>query len=502
MAASLSATGKTELLQLKKEAAESKGGDFDTATNTGKDLKEEMDEDFMLNMDTKEGNPEDKKAFEDRKKESLLEGPREGLRNKSRVPRLAGHTMQQLRMFKTDIDKYLQTATIGTDPKKPLDASVVLEVNYLQNLVNKVADLVEDRMRKDDSLVYDETVIVVKNELKQLRYLISGDKVKMLKPEWVAKVKTMKLYPLLEKTNDVIQDFTLESLITSTEEMPELRNRMINLKNQEAQDQAMQNTLPQIYGLRDLGCRAFEIIQQSVGEISEANYALKMKEVQNFTINYSNITTSGKMEAEVSRLEGMTDNVENVRIGLIQKDEDKYSELPKPPPKYWILRFALMNTAHPSYGSTNHLKLQNSIHVALTNAEQLKSEMTGKRASLEEKYQCLANSIRQCDRGLPKVKPGEILNTNGKMKKERCLVYFHTGKCKNGSTCSRFHVTKQHWEKTPMCHFDKACKKGLKCNYRHSDDHFAHAKNPTTNQAEEQEEDVEDEDEDDNNEDA
>ena len=70
MAASLSATGKTELLQLKKEAAESKGGDFDTATNTGKDLKEEMDEDFMLNMDTKEGNPEDKKAFEDRKKES------------------------------------------------------------------------------------------------------------------------------------------------------------------------------------------------------------------------------------------------------------------------------------------------------------------------------------------------------------------------------------------------------------------------------------------------
>ena len=105
MAASLSATGKTELLQLKKEAAESKGGDFDTATNTGKDLKEEMDEDFMLNMDTKEGNPEDKKAFEDRKKESLLEGPREGLRNKSRVPRLAGHTVQQLRVFKTDIAK-------------------------------------------------------------------------------------------------------------------------------------------------------------------------------------------------------------------------------------------------------------------------------------------------------------------------------------------------------------------------------------------------------------
>jgi len=51
-----------------------------------------------------------------------------------------------------------------------------------------------------------------------------------------------------------------------------------------------------------------------------------------------------------------------------------------------------------------------------------------------------------------------------------------------------------------MCHFDKACKKGLKFNYRHSDD-IAHAKNPTANQqAEEHEGDVEDED--DNNEDA
>ena len=46
MAASLSATGKTELLQLKKEAAESKGGDFDTATNT-----EERDFDTATNKE-------------------------------------------------------------------------------------------------------------------------------------------------------------------------------------------------------------------------------------------------------------------------------------------------------------------------------------------------------------------------------------------------------------------------------------------------------------------
>ena len=115
---------------------------------------------------------------------------------------------------------------------------------------------------------------------------------------------------------------------------------------------------------------------------------------------------------------------------------------------------------------------------ALKQAETLKMESTQEIANVEEKYQLLSKLLRECDNGLQPIKPGEILGVTTKenaKKKERCLVYFHTGACKehDKGLCKKFHVEQEHYNNTKACDFGDKCKFGLMCRFRHQNDAFA-----------------------------
>ena len=134
---------------------------------------------------------------------------------------------------------------------------------------------------------------------------------------------------------------------------------------------------------------------------------------------------------------------------IITKLKGTYEILQDLPPhktRYWILRRAIIWTGNPTYGCLQYQKLQHDMTTALKQAETLKVESTGEIASVEERYQLLAKLLRDCDNGLQLNKPNEILEITTKGNtgkgKERCLVYFHTGKCTQHSKgkCPKFRL--------------------------------------------------------------